>query len=144
MDCEQYREMISGLIDNELNAEETNTLNQHLGRCTECRAEYDSLLENTEKLNSLSFREPQDVVMEKFWQLPFSGFARNAGLALVVIGYLFLVAYGFTAFFFDPAEGLIEKIALATLIIGGLIVFGIALIERLTNYKKDPYKEIDR
>ena len=144
MDCEHYREMISGLIDNELNAEEVNTVNQHLSRCTECRAEYDSLIENTEKLNSLSFREPQDVVMQNFWRLPFSRFARNAGLVLVVIGYLFLVAYGFTTFFLDPEEGLMGKIALATFIIGGLIVFGIALIERLTTYKTDPYKEIDR
>ena len=47
MDCEHYREMISGLIDNELNAEEVNTVNQHLSRCTECRAECIEYNENT-------------------------------------------------------------------------------------------------
>ncbi|HAK52614.1 MAG TPA: hypothetical protein DCM54_12045 [Gammaproteobacteria bacterium] len=144
MDCEHYREMLSGLIDNELNPEEANTVNQHLSRCTECRAEYDALVEHSDKLNSLSFREPQDIAMENFWRLPFSGFARNAGLILVIVGYLLLVAYGFTNFFLNPEEDLIGKIALAALIIGGLIVFGMALIERLTAYKTDPYKEIDR
>jgi anti-sigma factor RsiW len=44
--CEQFGELISGLIDNELTPEETRKVNSHLNQCADCRntqAEFESL-----------------------------------------------------------------------------------------------------
>ena len=144
LDCDHYRELLAGLIDGELTTEETSDINRHLSRCASCREEYETLREESSKLDSLSFREPPDETLQKFWRLPYSGFARAAGLLLVVGGYLLFLVYGFVTFLQDDGEGFMGKFAIAAIMIGGLIIFCIALIERMITYKTDPYKELER
>lgn len=144
MDDEHYSELLSGLIDGELSPEEANTVNKHLSRCTTCRAEYESLLEDTSKLDTLSFREPQDEALDGLWRLPFSGFARYAGLLLVIGGYLLFIGFGFIEFLTNEEEDFVARFGVMGIVIGLLILFGIAVIERVISYKTDPYKEIER
>lgn len=144
MDDEHYSELLSGLIDGELSPEEANTVNKHLSRCATCRAEYESLLEDTSKLDTLSFREPQDEALDGLWRLPFSGFARYAGLLLVIGGYLLFIGFGFIEFLTNEEEDFVARFGVMGIVIGLLILFGIAVIERVISYKTDPYKEIER
>jgi hypothetical protein len=144
MEEKHYSELLSGLIDGELSQEEANTVNRHLSRCTSCRTEYESLLADTSKLDSLSFHEPQDKALQGFWRLPFSGFVRHAGMVLVITGYLLFLGYGFFEFITSDEKDFVGKFAGSAIVIGMLILFGIALIERFISYKTDPYKEIER
>jgi len=144
MEEKHYSELLSGLIDGELSPEEANTVNRHLPRCTSCRTEYESLLADTSKLDSLSFREPQDEALQGFWRLPFSGFARHAGMVLVITGYLLFLGYGFLEFITSDEKDFVGKFGVAAIVIGMLILLLIALIERFISYKTDPYKEIER
>lgn len=144
MEEKHYSELLSGLIDGELSPEEANTVNRHLSRSTSYRKEYESLLADTSKLNGLSFREPQDEALQAFWRLPFSGFARYAGMILVITGYLLFLGYGFFEFITSDDEDFVVMFAVTGMVIGMLILFLIALIERFISYKTDPYKEIER
>lgn len=144
MEEKHYSELLSGLIDGELSPEEANTVNRHLSRCTSCRTEYESLLADTSKLDRLSFREPQDEALQGFWRLPFSGFARHAGMVLVITGYLLFLGYGFFEFITSDDKDFVVRFAVAGMVIGMLILLFIALIERLITHKTDPYKEIER
>ncbi|MDG2071343.1 MAG: zf-HC2 domain-containing protein [Pseudomonadales bacterium] len=144
MEEKHYSELLSGLIDGELSPEEANTVNRHLSRSTSYRKEYESLLADTSKLDGLSFREPQDEALQGFWRLPFSGFARYAGMILVITGYLLFLGYGFFEFITSDDEDFVVMFAVTGMVIGMLILFLIALIERFISYKTDPYKEIER
>ena len=104
-------------------------MNRHLSRSTSYRKEYESLLADTSKLNGLSFREPQDEALQAFWRLPFSGFARYAGMILVITGYLLFLGYGFFEFITSDDEDFVVMFAVTGMVIGMLILFLIALIE---------------
>ncbi len=142
--CDEYQELLSGLLDDELTAEEARTANQHLSRCTACRSEYEKLRQEASRLDKLSFREPQDEALAGFWRMPYSGLARTAGLVMVVGGYLLLLLYGFVNFLADDEEGFMGKLGFSGIIIGGTIILSIVLTERIIASKTDPYKEIER
>ena len=143
-DCTEIAPLLSGLLDNELSAEESKRINDHLIRCAACRAEYERLRKESSQLDTLSIREPQDEALAKFWRLPYSGLARNAGLILLIGGYLCFLGYSIVQFMSDESEWLFGKLTVAAILAGGLIVFGIVVIERIISYRSDPYKEVER
>ncbi len=143
-DCHQNQILLSGLLDGELTVEESAAVTKHLSRCDACQQEYETLRGQADQLDALSFTEPGDEALAQFWRMPFSGLARNAGLLLVIGGYLILVAYGIINFFSDDEEWFLGKFGVAGIIIGGLVLFAIVIIERVISYQSDPYKEIKR
>jgi anti-sigma factor RsiW len=143
-DCEKYRPMLVGLTDNELTPEEINDVNKHLNRCKQCRKEFDEMKEMSENLGLPSFKEPEDEVLEQLWKSPYSRFARNAGIVMVIGGYLALIGYALYEFMIDNREEMFPKVAIAALIIGFLIMLGSVIRERIKTYKTDAYKEVER
>lgn len=143
-DCEKYHPMLVGLTDNELTPEEINDVNKHLNRCKKCRKEFDEMKEMSGKLGLPSFKEPEDEVLEKLWKSPYSRFARNAGIVMVIGGYLALVGYALYEFMINKSEELFPKIAIAALVIGFLIILGSVIRERIKTSKVDKYKEVKR
>jgi predicted anti-sigma-YlaC factor YlaD len=142
-DCQEYRVLLSGMMDGELSAEESHTINQHLNRCEACRQEYERLREDLSRLDAVSIQEPDEAELQAFWRLPYSGLVRNAGLVLVIGGYVGLMLYGLIEFFRD-GEWWFGKVAGAAIAIGCITLLGIVIIERVISYKSDPYKEVNR
>lgn len=143
-ECEEYRQLLMGLMDDELTAEEASALNDHLIRCAACREEYETLRETCGKLDRVSFVEPTDEVLRELWRSPYSRFTRNAGLVLGLGGYVALIAYGFYEFMSNGREALFAKVSVAAIVLGFGILFCGAIRERIHTYKVDPYKEVQR
>jgi len=142
--CEEFRQLLMGLMDDELTPEEASALNDHLIRCAACRGEYETLRETCEKLERVSFLEPTDEVLRELWRNPYSRFARNAGLGLGLGGYVALIGYGLYEFMANGREDLFAKVSVAAIVLGfGVLLFG-AIRERIHTYKTDPYKEVQR
>lgn len=142
--CEHYRVLLSGLLDNELTAEEGAHLNDHLIRCASCRADYEDLRRTGHRLEAISFVEVTDAMAASMWNMPFTRTVRNAALLLVVGGYLALMIYGFVMFLLDDGADLFGRIAFGAIVAGFLMLVGSLLIERIRTYRVDPYKEIER
>ncbi len=142
--CEQYKGLLMGLMDHELTPEETEEVNAHLIRCKACRDEYDELLEASDKLKGITFTEPGDAVLNKLWKSPHSRLTRNAGLFLVLAGWLAVVVYGLYEAFTSPEEAFFPKTMLAVVVAGFVILLGSVIRERIKTYKTDAYKEIER
>ena len=51
MNCEQYRQLISALVDKELNSEERGSLDKHLADCSACK-QYAEQVRELERLTS--------------------------------------------------------------------------------------------
>jgi anti-sigma factor RsiW len=142
--CDDYKGLLAGLLDGELTAEETQLLNDHLIRCAACRADYERLRETTGKLSAVSFQEPTDAVLAQVWKSPYSRFARNASLFMIVGGYMLLLGYAGFEFLRSGREGLPVKAAVAAIALGFLILLVQLIRERLKTHQIDPYKEIER
>ncbi|HMP83207.1 MAG TPA: zf-HC2 domain-containing protein [Verrucomicrobiota bacterium] len=142
--CEPFKGLLVGLLDGELTPDETRQINEHLTRCASCRAEYEQLRETTGKLEAISFREPDDVMLARMWRSPYSRMARNTSLVLIIGGYAGLMGYGLFEFFTSGTKELPAKTGLAAIVLGFLILLVQLIRERIRTYKTDPYKEIER
>lgn len=143
-ECHKFKPLLIGLLDGELTAEEASAVNEHLIRCAACRAEHEELRATTGRLRALSYAEPTDAVLAAVWKSPYSRFARNASLALVIGGYALLCGYALFEFFNSGREALPVKVGVAAVAIGFLTLLTLLVRERVQTYQTDPYKEIER
>ena len=142
--CEDYRPLIAGLLDGELDGAQTEDLNRHMVQCAACREEYDSQLEAAQLLDRASFQEPTDEALTKLWRSPYSRAAQLAAMALAIGGYLALIDFGIFEFMRDGTVDLWPKLAIAASVSGVLVLFTLVLRERLHTAKTDPYNEVQR
>jgi hypothetical protein len=142
--CENFRYLLVGLLDGELNPQETAEVHEHLRRCSKCREEYGTLRETSEKLEAVNFEEPSDEILHRLWRNPFSRLSRIGGLLLVLLGYLTLIGYAVFKFFTSGNEEIWDKLPIAAILIGFIILFVLVILERVKTYKKDPYRGIER
>jgi anti-sigma factor RsiW len=142
--CEQYKGLLAGLLDGELTVDEAADLNDHLIRCASCRADYEQLRKAQNKLEAISFVEVTDVQARAFWRLPYSRALRNASLFMIIGGYAALVLYGLITSLIEGTEHLFERLSLTAIVVGFLVLLGLMIVERISTYKVDPYKEIER
>ena len=143
-DCDKYKGLLMGLIDGELTPEETGEVDAHLIKCSSCREEYEQLRETGNKIEVVSFDEPQDEILKKLWKSPYSRFTRNSGLFFVFAGWLSLIIYGLYEMFRSNEDPAFPKIAVAAVIVGFFVLLLTVVRERILTYKSDPYKEIKR
>jgi anti-sigma factor RsiW len=142
--CEQYKGLLAGLLDGELTAEEAAELNNHLIRCASCRADYEQLRLTEKNLEAISFVEVTDEAARAFWRLPYSRLLRNASLALIIGGYASLIFYGVIRSLIEGTQGLFQNLAVTAIVIGFVVLLGLVIVERISTYRSDPYKEIER
>jgi len=143
-DCEHYKALLAGLLDGELGAGEAAEANNHLLRCASCRADYEQLRQTENKLESISFVEVSDEAARAFWRLPYSRTLRNASLFMIIGGYAALMLYALITFLMQGGEGFFQRLSLSAIVIGFIILLGLLIVERISVYKTDPYKEIER
>ena len=141
---EKYRPLLTGLLDGELEAEEAAEVNDALIRSAELREEYERLCQADEKLRSMSAIEPGDEVIRRLWKSPYHRVALDAGVWLIVIGYLVMIGFGLFEFARASGEPTLPKFATFA-IVGGALMLLITLVrERIATHKTDPYKDIER
>lgn len=143
-DCEKYKGLLMGLIDDELTPEEAGEVNAHLIKCASCREEYEELRTTAATIEKASFEEPTDEILNRLWKRPYHRFMRNSGLFLVVAGYAALIVYALVEMLKSSGEPVFPKITFAAIVVGFVILLGTVIRERIHTYKADPYKEVKR
>jgi hypothetical protein len=141
---EEIQSLLMGLMDGELSPEEADEINDILRKNQRWREEYNSLLKTHQHLKGLSFEEPTDEVLKMLWKSPYSRFAHNAALWMIIGGYIFLFGVGLWALFVSGSEGWQVKIPIAAIAIGATVLLFLKIRERIATYKADPYKEVER
>ena len=149
MSCDTFQCLITGYLDDELSADQRQELKAHLADCPNCRAELAEMKTLKEGLAMITFREPGDAELERYWGAVYNRLERGVGWILFSLGAIALLSYGtFTLVeevITDPTIGWIVKIGVSALLAGLVVLFVSLLRERLMLRKSDKYsKEVQR
>jgi predicted anti-sigma-YlaC factor YlaD len=149
MNCDEFRPLITGYLDDELSPKDRNRLEEHISACEACAQVLAELTELKEELSMLSFEEPSDAELERYWRSIYNRLERGVGWVLFSVGAILLLCYG--AFKLieevvkDPSVAAVIKVGVVALLFGTAILFVSLLRERLAVRRVDKYsKEVRR
>ena len=143
MNCDDIRPLIAGYVDDELTRDERAQVEEHVGSCPDCARELREQRALKEELDKMSFSEPSDAELDRYWQSVYNRLERGAGWLMFTIGAAVVACYG--AFILvektvlDPGVALIFKIGIVALGLGTVVLFVSLLRERLAVRRSDRY-----
>jgi predicted anti-sigma-YlaC factor YlaD len=148
MTCRQYKDLMMGYLDDELDDAQKKTFEEHIESCKDCAAELEQFRKLKKVTDSVKLAEPEDVLWENYWSGVYNRFERGIGWVLMSVTGIALIIY----VLFKLVEGIIEdqsvevvlKIAILAFIAGLAVLFVSILRESLFFWKKDRYKNVRR
>lgn len=149
MSCEDFKPLMMGYLDGELEDRRRDRFEQHLRDCEDCRRELKQFRRMMEELNMVEFREPSDAELERYWSGIYNRLERGVAWIFFSLGAIILLAYGgfklVEEIIKDPEIALLLKIGVLALIFGGVVLFVSLVRERLALLKTDKYsREVKR
>lgn len=143
-ECKKNRDLMMGLIDDELTPEEVITVNNHLTRCRSCREEYEELKKSSASLKGLTYMESRDIELDKIWKSPYSRFMKNTGLLMVIAGWVAIILFSLYEMIFSNSKQFLPRISTVLILTGFIVLLFTVIRDRIKTYKSDPYKEVKR
>jgi len=148
MTCLDYKVLMMGYLDNELDDEQKQSLEQHLAGCELCRAELEEFKRLKQITDEVTLTEPEDEIWQAYWSGVYNRIERGVGwLLLSLAGILLLIYGGFKLteeIIKNPAVGFLLKTGLLVLIVALAILLVSVLREKLYFWKKERYKDVRR
>ncbi len=148
MTCPEYKDLMMGYLDGELDDEQKNRFELHIKTCRNCSSEFEQFKKLKSITDSVALAEPEDVVWENYWSGIYSRLERGLGwIMMSVAGIALLIYGGFKAIeqlINDPTISIALKIVLLAFIAGVVILLVSVLREKLYFRKRDRYKDIRR
>ncbi len=148
MTCHNYKNLMMGYLDNELELDQKKAFEEHLASCPECKVELEEFKRLKQITDEVSLVEPEDKIWEQYWSGIYNRIERGVGWILFSLAAILLLIYGgFKAIeeiIKDPTVDIILKAGLLVLIAGLAILLVSVLREKLYFRKKDRYKDVRR
>ena len=148
MTCHDWKDMMMGYLDNELNDEQRSRFEEHLKGCPECNEELKEFRKLKAITDEVILVEPEDKLWQDYWGSVYNRIERSFGWIIFSIAAILLIIYGgFRAIeeiLEDPTVELIFKVGLLALLTGLAILFVSVLRERIFFWKRDRYKDVRR
>ncbi len=136
-------------LDGELSPEDKAAFEQKLESDEQLRRELDEFRRLNEDLASLSFADPTDEQLERYWQCVYNRLERRTGWLLFVAGVAGIAVYIASRFIHwvveDTATALLLRAGISVGVLGLVVLFLSVLRERLAACKTDRYsREVKR
>ena len=149
MKCDDFKSLMMGYLDDELEPDLRSKVEAHLADCPDCRKELEQFRRMKEELNMVKFKEPSDAELERYWNNIYNRLERGLGWITLSLGAIILLSYGgfklVEEVVKDPEIGLLIKVGVLALVFGTVVLFVSLLRERLALLKIDKYsKEVER
>ncbi len=149
MKCDDFKSLMMGYLDDELEPDLRSKVEAHLADCPDCRKELEQFRRMKEELNMVKFKEPSDAELERYWSNIYNRLERGIGWITLSLGAIILLSYGgfklVEEVIKDPEIGLLIKVGVLALVFGTVVLFVSLLRERLALLKTDKYsKEVER
>ncbi len=148
MACHDYKDLMMGYLDSELDAEQKRRFEEHLSGCPECAGELEEFKRLKAITDEVTLVEPEDRIWQDYWGGIYNRIERSTGWIVFSVAAILLTIYcGFRAIeeiIRNPHVELIFKVGLLALLVGLAILFVSVLRERLYFWKRDRYKDVRR
>ncbi|MHC4510675.1 MAG: anti-sigma factor family protein [Planctomycetota bacterium] len=148
MTCHDYKDLLMGYLDNELNDEQRRRFEEHLSGCPECAGELEEFKRLKAITDEVTLVEPEERMWQDYWGGIYNRIERGLGWIVFSVAAILLTIYGgFKAIeeiIRDPKVELIFKAGLLVLLVGLAILFVSVLRERIYFWKRDRYKDVRR
>ena len=148
MTCHEYKDLMMGYLDSELNDEQKRRFEQHVAGCPECAEELEEFKRLKAITDEVTLLEPEDRMWQDYWGGVYNRIERGTGWIVFSIAAVLLTIYcGFRAIeqiIRDPHIELTLKVGLMALLVGLAILFVSVLRERIYFWKRDRYKDVRR
>lgn len=148
MTCHDYKDLMMGYLDNELNEEQKKQFEEHLAGCPECAGELKEFQKLKAITDEVTLVEPEDKLWQDYWTGIYNRIERSIGWMIFSVSAILLAIYGgfklIETIITDATTGLLLKIGLLALIIGLAILFVSVLRERIYFWSKDRYRNVRR
>lgn len=148
MTCHDYKDLLMGYLDDELNDEQRRRFEDHLSGCPECAGELEEFKRLKAITDEVTLVEPEERIWQDYWGGIYNRIERGVGWIVFSVAAILLTIYGgFRAIeeiIRDPAVELIFKAGLLALVAGLAILFVSVLRERMYFWKRDRYKDVRR
>jgi predicted anti-sigma-YlaC factor YlaD len=149
MNCDEFKPLMMGYLDGELQPEQHARLEEHLAACQACARELAEFRGVKEELAMMEFSEPSDAELDSYWRSVYNRLERGLGWVLFSLGAILLLCYGgfrlVEEIVKDPNIELVVKAGVLALVFGTVVLFVSLLRERLAVRKVDKYsKEVKR
>ena len=148
MGCQDYKELMMGYLDDELDAQQKQAFEEHISACRNCKEELEEFRHLKRITDEVTLAEPEERVWEQYWGNVYNRIERGVGWIIFSIASIILIIYGgfkaIEAILMDPAVEIILKVGLLALIAGLAILLVSIMRERLYFRKKDRYKDVRR
>jgi len=148
MTCHDWKDMMMGYLDNELNDEQKRRFEEHLKSCSECADEIKGFQKLKKITDEVTLVEPEDKIWQQYWSSVYNRIERGLGWILLSVAGIILIIYGgFRAIekiINNPDIELVLKVGLLVLLAGLAILFVSVLRERIFFWTSDRYKNVRR
>ena len=126
-------------LDDELSGEERLAVERAMRDSTELRRDLAIFRSMRLDLEDLAAPGRTDSV----WGRVQRRLTQPVGWILLVSGFVLWAGYGAWVFATSPADP-VEKLAIGALAVGFLILLASTILERLSEWKDDPYRDVER
>lgn len=148
MTCHDYKDIMMGYLDNELNNEQKRQFEEHLTGCSECKAELKEFRKLKAITDEVTLVEPEDKIWQDYWGGVYNRIERSIGWIVFSVAAILLVIYGgfklIEEIITDSSVGILLKAGLLVLIVGLAILLVSVSRERLYFWQKDRYRNVRR
>lgn len=148
-DLQRPQFLMMAALDGEISERERQELEQILKGDAVLRREWTQLERVKEVTSTMAMSEPPEEVWDDYWREGvYKRLERGVGWILVTVASLVLVGFGLWhltgALLADSDVPGFVKIALFTLLMGGAVLLGSVIREKLFMRSKDPYRKVKR
>lgn len=148
MNCNDYKDLMMGYLDNEITEDQKKEFEQHVQTCQTCKQELADFRKLISIADDIQLVEPEDKLLQQYWNNTYNRLERGIGWILFSIAAISLIIYGgFKAIediIIDPTLGIMLKIGLLALLAGFALLLVSVARERLFFWKNDRYKDVRR
>lgn len=127
-------------LDGELPSEDMARVEDELQRSTELQREFSIFQALRDDVSGLTFDPP---ARDSVWDGVQRRLTRPLGWILFVFGGILWTAYGGWVFATSAADP-VEKLAVGALLVGFFMLLSTTVMERVREWRTDPYRDIQR
>ena len=149
IDRERVQALMMAAVDGEISDADRRELDAIMSSAPDVAQEWQRFARLKEVTTGMSLRKPPEEVWDRYWQSTYSRTERRVAWVLISLGAIIIVAFaGWNAlgeFLQDTTTPLSMRIAIASLLLGGILLAVSVIREKVFTNRRDPYqKEIIR